>query len=250
MFTAIVTGGAQGIGKAISLKLIQEKVFVFVLDNDTEALEEFQQDYGGKHMCNTLLCDVSDQELLIKTLKSILQQRPSLRYLVNNAGLSYLKPLDQLSLEEWNHVLAVNLTSYFLTSQYLSKNLILNKGSVVNISSTRALMSEPNSEAYAASKGGVTSLTHALAMSLQPNVRVNSISPGWIDVQQWQKTRNRKFTSWANKHHQQHPAGRIGIPEDVAELCWFLLSEKSGFITGQNFVVDGGMTRKMIYEED
>jgi NAD(P)-dependent dehydrogenase (short-subunit alcohol dehydrogenase family) len=249
MFTAIVTGGAQGIGKAISLKLMQEKVFVFILDNDLEALEEFQQENGEKHMSTTLLCDVSDHELLVKTLQSIIQQRPSLKYLVNNAGISQFKPIDKLTLDEWNRVLAVNLTSYFLTSQYLSKNLIMNKGSVVNIASTRALMSEPNSEAYAASKGGVTSLTHALAMSLQPNVRVNCISPGWIDVQPWQKTRNRKSIPWANKHHHQHPAGRIGIPEDIAELCWYLLSEKSGFITGQNFVVDGGMTRKMIYEE-
>lgn len=250
MFTAIVTGGAQGIGKAISLKLIDEKVFVFILDNDSEALDEFQQEYGEKHMSNAVLCDVSDQELLIKTLQSIIQQRPSLKYLVNNAGISQFKPIEKLTLDEWNHVLAVNLTSYFLTSQHLSKSLMLNKGSVVNISSTRAIMSEPNSEAYAASKGGVTSLTHALAMSFQPNVRVNSISPGWIDVQPWQKTRNRKSITWANKHHHQHPAGRIGVPEDVAELCWFLLSEKSGFITGQNFVLDGGMTRKMIYEEE
>jgi len=250
MFTAIVTGGAQGIGKAISLKLMQEGVFVFVLDKDSEALDEFEQDYEQKQMSKTILCDVSDQDLLVKTLQSIVYQRPSLRFLVNNAAVSYFKPLEELTLQEWNHVLAVNLTSYFLTSQYLSKNLVRNKGAIVNLSSTRSFMSEPHSEAYAASKGGVSSLTHALAMSLQPDVRVNSISPGWIDVQPWQKMKNRKSTAWANKHHHQHPAGRIGIPEDVAELCWFLLSEKAEFITGQNFVVDGGMTRKMIYEEE
>lgn len=168
---------------------------------------------------------------------------------MNNAAISEFKPLEDLEPEEWEQVMAVNLTSYFLSVKYLASNLMASRGSVVNLCSTRAFMSEPNTEAYSASKGGVFSLTHALAMSLQPNVRVNCISPGWIDVSSWKKRSKRKTPVWAEKHHLQHPAGRIGKPEDVAELCWFLLSDQSDFITGQNFTVDGGMTKKMIYEE-
>ncbi len=248
MHTAIVTGGAQGIGKAISLKLMQENVYVFVLDNDKEALDDFDRETPDLQMSKTILCDVSNEELLSKTLESIVSQRPALKYLVNNAAISEFKPLEDLSLEEWNHTLSVNLTSHFLTSKQLAPGLKRNQGTIVNICSTRAFMSEPDSEAYAASKGGVLSLTHALAMSLQPYVRVNCISPGWIEVAPWQKKSRRKNPVWAEKHHLQHPAGRIGKPEDIAELCWFLLSDKSGFVTGQNFMADGGMTRKMIYE--
>lgn len=250
MYTAIVTGGAQGIGKAISLKLMEENVFVFVIDNDEEALEDFQAENENRNMSNTILCDVSNDKLFTGTLQSISKQRPSLRYLVNNAGISVFKPFRELTIEDWNQVLSVNLTSYFIAIKMLSPNLTHNKGSVINISSTRARMSERDNEAYAASKGGVNSLTHAFAMSLQPDVRVNSISPGWIDVEPWQKKRVRRTTNWAEKHHTQHPAGRIGKPEDVAELAWFLLSDKAEFITGQDFIVDGGISRKMIYEND
>jgi NAD(P)-dependent dehydrogenase (short-subunit alcohol dehydrogenase family) len=250
MFSAIVTGGAQGIGKAIATRLMQEKIFVFVLDNDQEALDEFEEEFKGRNLSNTIMVDVSNEVLFIKTLESIGKQRPSLKYLVNNAGVSRFKPLQETHLEEWKYVLSVNLTSYFLTAKILSRNLKNNHGAIVNISSTRAHMSEPDSEAYAASKGGVCALTHALAMSLQPEVRVNSISPGWIDVEPWRKTSARKITLWAEKHHTQHPVGRIGVPEDVAALCWFLLSDKSGFITGQDFLIDGGMTRKMVYEKE
>jgi NAD(P)-dependent dehydrogenase (short-subunit alcohol dehydrogenase family) len=250
MYTAIITGGAQGIGKAISQKLMKEGVFVFILDNDSEALQDFEKELPDMKMCNSVLCDVSSETQLIRTLKSIVFQKPSLRYLVNNVAISEFKPIEELSLDEWNQVLSVNLTSYFLTAKYLCKSLKKNHGSIVNLCSTRAFMSEPNTEAYSASKGGVFALTHALAMSLQPEVRVNSISPGWIDVAAWQKKSKRSTPIWAEKHHLQHPAGRIGKPEDVAELTWFLLSEQSGFITGQNFTVDGGMSKKMIYEKE
>ncbi|MFW5725779.1 MAG: SDR family oxidoreductase, partial [Bacteroidota bacterium] len=215
-----------------------------------DALEDFRKESPDIKMCEPVLCDVADAALLEKTLRSITEQKPSLKYLVNNAALSEFKPLEELSLEEWNHVLTVNLTSYFLTAKHLADSLRRNTGAIVNLCSTRAFMSEPGTEAYSASKGGVFALTHALAMSLQPEVRVNSISPGWIEVGAWQKKSQRKTPVWPEKHHKQHPAGRIGQPEDVAELCWFLLSEKAGFITGQNFTADGGMTRKMIYEHD
>ena len=250
MFSAVITGGAQGIGKAISEKLMHEGVFVFILDIDKEAIKDFEQEAANPKLFNAILCDVSDSNMLFRTLESIRKQKPYLKYLVNNVAISDFVPLKDLELEEWNHILAVNLTSYLLTVKYLHDDLKQARGSVVNICSTRAFMSEPHTESYSASKGGVFALTHSLAMSLQPHVRVNSISPGWIDVSAWQKKSHRKTPVWAEKHHMQHPAGRIGKPEDVAELCWFLLSDKSAFITGQNYNVDGGMTSKMIYEEE
>jgi NAD(P)-dependent dehydrogenase (short-subunit alcohol dehydrogenase family) len=250
MHTAIITGGTQGIGKAISLKLIEEGIFVFILDNDQEAIQDFDEEFSETKMFNTIYCDVSNETQLVKTLEIIVYQKPSLKYLINNAAISEFKPIDELTLEEWNHVLEVNLTSYFLTAKYLRKSLQRNMGAIVNMCSTRAFMSEANTEAYSASKGGVFALTHALSMSYQPHVRVNSISPGWIDVASWKKKSTRKTPIWAEKHHMQHPVGRIGKPEDVAELTWFLLSEKAAFITGQNFTLDGGMSTKMIYEQE
>jgi NAD(P)-dependent dehydrogenase (short-subunit alcohol dehydrogenase family) len=139
-------------------------------------------------------------------------------------------------LQAWNRRIAVNLTGVFLMTKHCTPHLRRAKGSIVNIGSTRALQSEPNTEAYTASKGGVVALTHALAMSLGPQVRVNCISPGWIAKRKLRK-----------KDHAQHPVGRAGRPEDIGEMVAFLISDAAGFITGQNFVVDGGMTRKMIY---
>lgn len=249
MYSAIITGGAQGIGKAITLNLIREGIFTFILDNDQEALEDFNQENQEKITFQTILCDVSDGKQLERLLSNIQSQQPNIRYLVNNAAVSEFKPMEKLTLEEWNKTLATNLSSYFLTVKFLADNLRQNNGAVVNICSTRAFMSEPNTEAYSASKGGVFSLTHAQAMSLSPKVRVNCISPGWIDVTSWKKKQKRENIHWAEKHHLQHPSGRIGQPEDVATMTWFLLSDASGFITGQNFFIDGGMTRKMIYEE-
>ncbi len=247
MKTAIITGGAQGIGKAICMRLFKEGVFTIVLDNDREALSELSDEVGDPGLCQTVFCDVGNKENLNGALDSVLKSQKEINYLVNNAAVSDFKPLEKLTFEEWNRVLAVNLTSFFLTVKHLAPSMKASGGAVVNLCSTRAFMSEPNTEAYSASKGGVFALTHALAMSLQPHVRVNCISPGWIDVTPWQKKSKKKTINWDEKHHSQHPAGRIGKPEDIAELVWYLLSEKSGFITGQNFFADGGMTRKMIY---
>ncbi len=249
MEAAVITGGAQGIGKAIALKLMAQGIFVFILDQDQEALDDFWQEHGSQESCEVMRCDVGDADALKASLDAALLKKDNLRYLVNNAALMISKPLEELDLETWNQVLAVNLTSYFLTVKYLAGALKASSGAVVNLCSTRAFMSEPDTESYATSKGGIYALTHSLAMSLQPRVRVNCISPGWIDVTPWQKKSTRQIIQWEQKHHDQHPAGRIGRPEDIADLAWFLLSDQAGFITGQNFISDGGMTRKMIYEE-
>jgi NAD(P)-dependent dehydrogenase (short-subunit alcohol dehydrogenase family) len=157
--------------------------------------------------------------------------------LINNAGLADPAdaPVEKLSLNDWNRRIGVNLTGVFLMTKHCTPHLRKANGAIVNIASIRALQSEPHTEAYAASKGGVVALTHALAMSLGPQVRVNCISPGWM------KTR------LGRKDQVQHPVGRAGRPEDIGEMIAFLISDAAGFITGQNFVVDGGMTRKMIY---
>jgi NAD(P)-dependent dehydrogenase (short-subunit alcohol dehydrogenase family) len=146
--------------------------------------------------------------------------------------------------------MATNLTGPFLCSKHAIPLLRCVNGTIVNIASTRALQSEPHTEAYSASKGGVVALTHALAVSLGPEIRVNCVSPGWIAVEEWRKKATRKPIALTVNDHAQHPAGRVGRPEDVAAMVAWLISAQAGFVTGQNFVVDGGMTRKMIYVDE
>jgi NAD(P)-dependent dehydrogenase (short-subunit alcohol dehydrogenase family) len=150
------------------------------------------------------------------------------------------KPLARLSLAEWSSVIATNLTSIFLLAKACAPMLATAQGAIVTIASTRAHMSEPNTESYAASKGGILALTHALAISLAPKIRANVISPGWIDTQ------GSRLSAADN---EQHPAGRVGRVEDIAAMAGYLLGPAAGFITGAEFIIDGGMTRKMIYED-
>ena len=169
--------------------------------------------------------------------------------LVNNAGIRASAPFLTLSPKAFDLVLATNLRGTFLCTQEAARLMVRHgkKGAIINIASTRAFMSEAGTEAYSASKGGIVALTHALALSLGPDVRVNCISPGWIDVSGWKKQKARQRAKLSKADHAQHPVGRVGRPEDVAELVAYLLSDAAGFITGQNFVIDGGMTKKMIY---
>ncbi len=154
--------------------------------------------------------------------------------------------MEQLSLDSWNRLLSVNLTGAFLVSRVCIPLLRESGGAIVNIASTRALQSEVNTEAYAASKGGLVALTHAMAVSLGPEIRVNAVSPGWIDTRDQALQRSDPLRLI---DHEQHAVGRVGQPEDIGELVAFLLSPAASFITGQNMVADGGMSRQMIYRE-
>jgi NAD(P)-dependent dehydrogenase (short-subunit alcohol dehydrogenase family) len=167
--------------------------------------------------------------------------------LVNNAAINIIKPVTELSLDEWNDVIGTNLMGAFLCAKHAAPLLKASRGVIINIASTRAFKSEPNTEAYSASKGGIVVLTHALAISLGLEVRVNCISPGWIEVSDWKKKSVAKPPNHSEADKKQHPAGRVGIPNDIANLVRFLVNPENSFITGANFFVDGGLTRKMIY---
>jgi NAD(P)-dependent dehydrogenase (short-subunit alcohol dehydrogenase family) len=198
--------------------------------------ENPRQRLGGRHRRDTTNRRHGEKS----GLAGIAAEEGRLDALVCNAGIMVRKPLAALTLDDWSRVLRTNLSSVFLLVRAAEAMLRAAKGAVVTIASTRARMSEPNTESYAASKGGIVALTHALAISLGPDVRVNCISPGWIDV---------RGETLSAEDHAQHPAGRVGVPADIASLASWLLGPESGFVTGAEFVVDGGMTRKMIYAE-
>jgi len=243
---AIVTGGGQGIGKAIVKRLLEGGLRVVIAEMDEGAGRETLEEYHVLGECVFMQADISDEAAVKAVVRETVASFRRVDALINNAGIFINKPLVKVSLAEWNRVLGINLTGTFLCAKYSAPHLAKTNGSIVNIASTRALMSEPDTEAYSASKGGVAALTHSLALSLGPDVRVNCISPGWIDVSGWKKRRTAA-AGLSEMDHKQHPAGRVGRPEDVASLAAYLISSEAGFITGANFIVDGGMTRKMIY---
>jgi NAD(P)-dependent dehydrogenase (short-subunit alcohol dehydrogenase family) len=246
---ALVTGGGQGIGKAIALALLERGMRVVIAEADAEAGAETEREYKAKGDIAFVETDVSREPDVRRAVDQAEVLFGGLDALVNNAGINIVKPLAELALDEWRRVIDTNLTGTLMFAKFAAPALKARNGAIVNIASTRALMSEPNTESYAASKGGIVALTHALAASLGPDVRVNCISPGWIDVSGWKKSSKRKPAQLKPEDHAQHLAGRVGRPEDIASLVAYLIGPDSGFITGANFVVDGGMTRKMIYAE-
>lgn len=246
---ALVTGAGQGIGRAIARRLVDNGWSVALGEIDAEAGLEAENTLKHHGEVFFIQMDVSDEADVKRAVAELRTRWGRLDGLVNNAGIMMQKPLADLTLQEWNRVLAVNLTGPMLCTREAAPLLTEAGGAVVNIASTRALQSERDTEAYSASKGGVVALTHALAMSLAPHVRVNCISPGWIEVAEWKKKSERAQPALRDIDHEQHPAGRVGRPTDIAGLALWLLGNEAGFVTGANFVVDGGMTRKMIYVE-
>lgn len=244
---AIVTGGGQGIGKAVALRLLKDGMKVVIAEIDVEAGEETTHELKELGDVRFIQCDVASETSVKNMIQKSVEYFSGIRVLVNNAAVAANKPLGELSFEEWSRVIGVNLSGAFLCAKYAAPHLRESGGAVINLASTRAFMSEANTEAYSASKGGIFALTHALAVSLGSEVRVNCISPGWIETGEWQKTSRREKAQLRPEDHGQHPAGRVGRPEDIASVVAFLISEENSFITGANFIIDGGMTRKMIY---
>lgn len=220
----VVTGGARGIGKCIANEFIKEGAKVYVIDI-----------LDGEHFVG----DISNKETLERFAAKVISENKCIDVLVNNA-IPLTKGIDECSFEEFQYALNVGVTAPFYLAKLFNHHFGLG-ASIINISSSRDRMSQPQTESYTAAKGGISALTHALAVSLSGKVRVNSISPGWIDTD---------GEVYEGPDAYQQPSGRVGNPMDIANMVLFLASEKSGFITGENICIDGGMTHQMIYHND
>ena len=243
---ALVTGAARGIGLGIAAWLISEGWRVVLADVDRKRGTTVAKVLGDNAIF--VFMDVSSEEQVASGVAEVLGQFGRLDALVCNAAVSdpHNTTLESLDLAHWNRVLAINLTGPMLLAKHCAPYLRAHGGCIVNLASTRARQSEADTEAYAASKGAILALTHALAISLGPQVRVNAVSPGWIDTRD---PSQRRAEPLSDADHAQHPAGRVGTVEDVAAMVAWLLSKNAGFVTGQEFVVDGGMSKKMVYSE-
>ena len=244
---AFVTGGASGIGRSIVENLRREECAVAFCDIDEEAGKRISSVYGARF----IKLDVRDTLLFSETFDSLLSEWGDIDIVVNNVGVGDFRPLTEKGIDDFETILKTNLYPVFVTGNRLAihrdKLLRENRpgrgGRIINICSTRHIMSEPGSEGYAASKGAIHSLTHALMMSLAPyGITVNCISPGWINCD--------VGTSFSASDLQQHPSGRVGRPADIADIVLFLSDPAHDFINGQDIVIDGGMTRRMIYHGD
>lgn len=247
---AAITGGAQGIGRALALGFAAAGYDVWIADPHQQAGEEtvaLIREAGGSAHCHTI--DISEEADAQRWLQEA-ADAGQLSVMINNAGIGKGGSPLTLPLEHFDEVIRVNLRGTFLCARIAAQHMeAAGGGSIINIASTRAMMSEADTEAYAASKGGIVALTHALAISLGPvGIRVNAVSPGWIETGDWRYSPDVQPVQHSDADRRQHPVGRVGVPEDIVAACLYLSSDKSGFITGQNLVIDGGMTRKMIYE--
>ena len=221
---AVVTGGAQGIGRCIADELRRAGARVYVIDKQE-----------GDHFVG----DIADKQTLERFVSHVIDDAGKVDILVNNA-LPLMKGISECSFEEFQYAMSVGVTAPFYLAKLFMPHFAAG-ASIINISSSRDRMSQPQTESYTAAKGGIAALTHALAVSLAGKVRVNSISPGWIDT---------AYTVYEGPDAEQQPAGRVGNPMDIANMALFLCSDKAGFITGENICIDGGMTRQMIYHGD
>ncbi|MHA6480529.1 SDR family NAD(P)-dependent oxidoreductase [Paenibacillus sp. strain BS8-2] len=241
----LITGAGSGIGRELALAYGRAGALALICDRNEITLEETAAllDQEGLDS-GSFVADVSRPEEVIRMFADIEELFGRVDTVVNNAGYGIWKSPYDLEVDEWDHVIDTNLRGAFLCSREGAK--LMRKdgvgGSIVQIASTRALMSEPNTEAYAASKGGLLALTHALAASLGPDrIKVNAILPGWIETGDYSKL--------GAADHEQHPAGRVGRPDDIARACLYLTDPRNSFVTGSQLTIDGGMTTKMIYVE-
>ena len=241
----VITGGANGIGRCLVETFVAHSEHVAFIDKDKKAGEKLAGQLGDR--VTFMHGDIADETMLGIFAKYVIDRFGSIDCLINNAAVSHKGILSDCSFSDFSHALRVGVVAPYMLAK-LFRDHFAPGASIINISSTRAFMSSADTESYSAAKGAINALTHALAVSLAGRARVNSISPGWIDTSRY------RFPSTEPVHpdqdRRQHPARRVGKPEDIAELALFLSKEKAGFITGQNFTVDGGMTVQMIYHDE
>jgi NAD(P)-dependent dehydrogenase (short-subunit alcohol dehydrogenase family) len=242
----VVTGGVNGIGRCITETFIKEGARVAVIDTDAVSGAKLAQKHGDKMLF--MHGNIAEKEPLEHFAKTVLAAYGNVDFLINNACISKKGLLSGCSYEDFNEVLRIGVSApYYLT--LLFADHFAPGAAIVNISSTRYMMSQPDTESYTAAKGGISALTHALCVSLAGRVRVNAVSPGWIDTGAYQHEDNY-VPSYSGADEAQHPSGRVGNPQDIASMVLYLCSDQAGFIDGQNIAVDGGMTRRMIYHGD
>lgn len=235
----LVTGGAHGIGKQIALDFLKQGAFVCIIDiNKIEGKALEKESERLFFFCG----DVANRQDLEDFIIFARNKMKKISILINNACVSYKGILSNCSYEDFDRTLAIGLKAPYELSRLVKVDVIKNKGTIINIASSRAFQSEPDSESYASAKGGIVALTHALSASLGHDVRVNCIAPGWINVD--------KTAAFSSEDIHSLPVGRVGNVEDIANMVLFLCSDKAGFITGETFVVDGGMSKRMIYHGD
>ena len=228
----VITGGAQGIGECIADTFLSQGAIICVIDTHAiEQTKKYHYTYQG---------DIADQHTLKAFSQNVIETFGHIDYLINNACVMK-GGLFNASYEEFLYVQHVGVIAPFMLSQHFEPHF-RRHGAIINIASTRAFQSQANTECYSAAKGGIVALTHALAHSLRGKVRVNCISPGWIDT--------TKGASLTQNDHDQHLVGRVGVPSDIADMVCFLCSQHASFITGENIIVDGGMSKTMIYHND
>ena len=245
-----ITGGGAGIGRGIAWHFARAGYAVSITDRDRQAGKEALQ-VMREAGCEAIFVpgDISKPADMNRWLAQTKAKLGCPDVLVNNAGAMIRKDVLKLSVAEFDRVISTNLRGTFICSQAAAKMMAKrgHGGCIINIASTRAFMSEAGTEGYTASKGGIVALTHGMAISLaRHRIRVNSVSPGWIEVSDWQKAARARSPHHSRADREQHPVGRVGVPEDVAKACQFI-AEDAGFMTGQNIILDGGMTVKMIY---
>jgi NAD(P)-dependent dehydrogenase (short-subunit alcohol dehydrogenase family) len=240
----IVTGAGKGIGRCIAETYASEGARVIIAEKDSDLGIRTETEITSRNLeARFIKTDVSRPDDISELMRKVAGKYQAIDILINNAGISRWESPYTLQVEQWDEIINTNLRSVFLCSREAAQTMkAQGGGSIVNIASTRAFMSEPETEAYAATKGGIVALTHALAASFaNDHIQVNCISPGWIETGDYGNLREID--------HNQHLSGRVGKPEDIAAACLYLTKEGNNFINGANIIIDGGMTRKMIYVE-